>query len=553
MNKDLMDLLHAAVRAAKADGRLSIQADPPIWLEVPKRAGQGDFACTVAMTLAAGERKSGRDVAELLKRHIPREPWLERVDIAGPGYLNFTMAPSYWHRLLTGILEQGAAYGRSTIGSGRRVQVEFVSANPTGPLHVGHGRIAAVGDTLARLLEATGHTVEREYYINDLGKQMTTLGQSLLARYRQQFGREALIPEGGYQGDYLRVLAKEIAENEGARWLDEPEEEAQRYCSQIAAHWLLASIRDDLDRFGIGFDEWTSEVALHIDGKVERVLKRLKDAGHLYEEEGATWVRTTAFGDDKNRVVIRQNGQMTYFASDLAYHLDKYERGFDEIIDVWGADHHGYAPRVWAGMEALGRPREQLKIVLVQLVALLRHGKPVSMSTRAGEFVTLREVLDEVGRDAARFFFLMRRCDNALDFDLELAKSQSEENPVYYVQYAHARLCSVQRQAADRGLAVPPAPEIDPSPLTLPEEQGLLRHLSLYPAVIESSAYLLEPHRVVFYLQEVAGLLHAYYNKHRVLTQDHTSSLARLALMQAIRTVLANGLTVLGITAPERM
>jgi arginyl-tRNA synthetase len=553
MNKDLMDLLHTAVRAAKADGQISAQADPPIWLEVPKRAGQGDFACTVAMTLAAGERKSGRDVAELLTRHIPREPWLERVDIAGPGYLNFTMAPSYWHRLLTGILEQGAAYGRSTIGSGRRVQVEFVSANPTGPLHVGHGRIAAVGDTLARLLEVSGHTVEREYYINDLGKQMTTLGQSLLARYRQQFGREALIPEGGYQGDYLRVLAREIAENEGARWLDEPEEEAQRYCSQIAAQWLLASIRDDLDRFGIGFDEWTSEVALHIDGKVERALKQLKDAGHLYEEDGATWVRTTAFGDDKNRVVIRQNGQMTYFASDLAYHLDKYERGFDEIVDVWGADHHGYAPRVWAGMAALGRSREQLKIVLVQLVALLRHGKPVSMSTRAGEFVTLREVLDEVGRDAARFFFLMRRCDNALDFDLELAKSQSEENPVYYVQYAHARLCSVQRQAADRGLAVPQAPEIDPSPLTLPEEQGLLRHLSLYPAVIESSAQLLEPHRVVFYLQEVAGLLHAYYNKHRVLAEDHIRSLARLALMRAIRTVLANGLTVLGITAPERM
>jgi arginyl-tRNA synthetase len=553
MNKDLTDLLHSAVRAARADGQLSTQADPPLLLEVPKRAGQGDFASTVAMTLAAGERKSGRDIAELLKRHIPNEPWLERVDVAGPGYLNFTMAPVYWHRLLTGILEQGAAYGRSTIGTGRRVQVEFVSANPTGPLHVGHGRIAAVGDTIARLLEATGHAVEREYYVNDLGKQMTTLGQSLLARYRQQFGREALIPEGGYHGDYLRVLAKEIAENEGARWLDEPEEEAQRYCSQVAAQRLLASIREDLDRFGVGFDEWTSEVALHVDGKVDRALTRLKDAGRLYEEEGATWVRTTDFGDDKNRVVIRQNGQMTYFASDLAYHLDKYERGFDEIIDVWGADHHGYAPRVWAGMEALGRPRDRLKIVLVQLVALLRHGKPVSMSTRAGEFVTLREVLEEVGRDAARFFFLMRRCDNALDFDLELAKSQSEENPVYYVQYAHARLCSMQRQAADRGVAVPAPAEIDPAPLTLPEEQGLLRHLSLYPAVIESSAQLLEPHRVIFYLQEVAGLLHAYYNKHRVLTEDQPRSLARLALMQGVKIVLANGLHLAGVTTPERM
>ena len=553
MNKDLMDLLHAAMRAARADGQLSVMADPPLLLEVPKRAAQGDFASTVAMTLAAGERRTGRDVAEMLKRHMPDEPWLERVDVAGPGYLNFTMAPSYWHRLLTNILEQASAYGRSEIGDGRRVQVEFVSANPTGPLHVGHGRIAAVGDTVARLLETTGHAVEREYYINDLGKQMTTLGQSLLARYRQHFGRDASIPEGGYQGDYLRALAAEMADNEGTRWLDEPEEEAQRHCSQVAAQRLLASIRADLDRFGVGFDEWTSEVTLHLDGKVERALNRLKAAGHLYEEDGATWVRTSEFGDDKNRVVIRQNGQMTYFASDLAYHLDKFERGFDVIIDVWGADHHGYAPRVWAGMEALGHSRDRLKIVLVQLVALLRHGKPVSMSTRAGEFVTLREVLDEVGRDAARFFFLMRRCDNALDFDLELAKSQSEENPVYYVQYAHARLCSMQRQAADRGVTVPSPAEVDPAPLTLPEEQGLLRQLSLYPAVIESSAQLLEPHRVIFYLQEVAGLLHAYYNKHRVLTDDHARSLARLALMRAVRTVLANGLTVVGVTAPERM
>ncbi|HUJ78962.1 MAG TPA: arginine--tRNA ligase [Nitrospiria bacterium] len=553
MNKDLVDLLHAAIRAARTDGQLSGQTEPPLLLEVPRRSGQGDFASTVAMTLAAEERRTGRDIAEVLKRHMPDEPWLERVDVAGPGYLNFTMAPSYWHRLLAGILEQASAYGRSAIGAGRRVQVEFVSANPTGPLHVGHGRIAAVGDTVARLLEATGHTVEREYYINDLGKQMTTLGQSLLARYRQHFGREASIPEGGYQGDYLRALAAEMAENEGPRWLDEPEEEAQRHCSQVAAQRLLASIRDDLDRFGVGFDEWMSEMTLHLDGKVERALKLLDAAGHLYEEEGATWVRTTDFGDDKNRVVVRQNGQMTYFASDLAYHLDKFERGFDEIVDVWGADHHGYAPRVWAGMEALGRPRDRLKIVLVQLVALLRHGKPVSMSTRAGEFVTLREVLDEVGRDAARFFFLMRRCDNALDFDLELAKSQSEENPVYYVQYAHARLCSMQRQAADRGLSVPAVADVDPTPLTLSEEQGLLRQLSLYPAVIESSAQLLEPHRVIFYLQEVAGLLHAYYNKHRVITDDRARSLARLALMQAVRTVLANGLTVVGVIAPERM
>jgi arginyl-tRNA synthetase len=553
MNADLVELLHAAVQSAKARGEVSASADPPILLEVPKRPGQGDFASTTAMALAAEEKRPGRDVAEILRRHLPREPWLDSVVVAGPGYLNFTMTPLYWHQVLTAILEEGGRYGGSAIGGGRRVQVEFVSANPTGPLHVGHGRIAAVGDTLARLLEATGHQVEREYYINDLGNQIVTLGLSLLARYRQQFGEPAPLPEGGYQGDYLLELAKEVADNEGRRWLSEPVEQAQPYFSQIASQRLLARIRDDLDRFGVGFDRWVSEVALHLGGRVEQALGRLRAAGHLFEEEGATWVRTTPFGDDKNRVVIRQSGQMTYFASDLAYHLDKYERGYDRIVDVWGADHHGYAPRVWAGMEAMGYPRGRLSIVLVQLVNLLRKGRPVSMSTRAGEFVTLREVLDEVGRDAARFFFLIRRCDNALDFDLELAKAQSEENPVYYVQYAHARLCSVERQAAERQVSLPAAGAVDLGPLTLAEEQGLLRQLSIYPSVIDASAQLLEPHRVIFYLQELAGLLHAYYNKHRVLTEDHARSLARLALMRAIRTVLANGLAIAGVAAPERM
>ncbi len=553
MNNDLVELLHTAVQSAKAQGELSVTADPPILLEVPKRPGQGDFASTTAMALAAEAGRPGRDIAEILRRHIPQEPWLDKVVVAGPGYLNFTMKPVYWHQVLTAILERGERYGRSAMGGGRRVQVEFVSANPTGPLHVGHGRIAAVGDTLARLLEATGHQVEREYYINDLGNQIVTLGLSLLARYRQQFGEEAPLPEGGYQGDYLRGLAKEIADNEGRRWLREPVEQAQPYFSQIASQRLLAQIRDDLDRFGVGFDQWISEVALHLGGRVEQALGRLTVAGYLYEEEGATWVRTTPFGDDKNRVVIRQNGQMTYFASDLAYHLDKYERGYDRIVDVWGADHHGYAPRVWAGMQAMGYPRERLNIVLVQLVSLLRKGKPVSMSTRGGEFVTLREVVDEVGRDAARFFFLMRRCDNALDFDLELAKAKSEENPVYYVQYAHARLCSVERQAAERNVSLPDSQAVDLGPLTLDEEQGLLRRLSLYPSIIEASAQLLEPHRVIFYLQELAAALHAYYNKHRVLTDDRARSLARLALMRAIRTVLANGLTVVGVTVPERM
>jgi arginyl-tRNA synthetase len=553
MNNDLTDLLHAALRAAKAAGELSASADPPVLLEVPKRTGQGDFSSTMAMALAAGERRSGRDIAEIILRHISQEPWLGQVAVAGPGYLNFTMTPAYWHRVLTTILDQGADYGRSGVGGGQRVQVEFVSANPTGPLHVGHGRIAAVGDVLANLLEATGHQVEREYYINDLGKQITTLGLSLLARYRECFGEPAALPEGGYQGDYLKALAKEVADNEGPRWLTEPLETAQPYFSQLASQRLLAQIRDDLDRFGIGFDQWISEVTLHVDGKVERALGRLRATGHLYEEDGATWVRTTDFGDDKNRVIIRQNGQMTYFASDLAYHMDKYERGFDRIVDVWGADHHGYAPRVWAGMEAMGYPRDRLNIVLVQLVNLLRKGKPVSMSTRAGEFVTLEEVVGEVGRDAARFFFLMRRCDNALDFDLELAKSQSDDNPVFYVQYAHARLCSMQRQALERGVSPPDAARIDLAPLSLPEEQGLLRHLSLYPSVVEASARLLEPHRLIFYLQELSGVLHAYYNKHRVLTDDRERSLARLALMRAIRTVLGNGLALAGVTAPERM
>ena len=553
MHKDLVDLLHAAVRRAKAKGQLAEMADPPILLEVPKRAEHGDFSFTTAMTLAKTEKKSAREVATILRENLPERDWVDQVDIAGPGYLNFKLKPSYWHQVLTDILTDGPRYGSSAIGGGQRIQVEFVSANPTGPLHVGHGRIAAVGDTLANLLEITGHSVHREYYINDLGKQIATLGLSLLARYRERFGQPAEIPAGGYHGAYLRDLAEEVASNEGPRWLDEPVDRSQPFFSQVASQRMLASIREDLNQFGVTFDEWTSEVAIHLSGKVEEVLSRLKAAGYVYEADGAMWVKTTAFGDDKDRVVIRQNGQTTYFASDLAYHRDKCERGYDRVIDVWGADHHGYVPRVQAGMAAMGYSPDTLRVVLVQLVNLFRKGQPVSMSTRSGEFVSLHDVVTEVGKDAARFFFLMRRCDSALDFDLELAKARSEENPVYYVQYAHARLCSIRREASARQVTLPGAAELDLSPLTLPEEQNLLRRLSLYPSVIEASAQLLEPHRVIFYLQELAAALHGYYNRQRVLTDDRPRSTARLALIAATQTVLANGLSVVGVTAPERM
>jgi arginyl-tRNA synthetase len=418
---------------------------------------------------------------------------------------------------------------------------------------VGHGRGAAVGDALASILEATGHRVEREYYINDAGTQIETLGRSVFLRYQQLLGRQVEFPETCYQGDYIQTLAKEMQEVHGDSYFNSAEEEVLPLFSNFAAHSILKGIRQDLEDFGVHYDRWFSENSLYENGAVDRVISTLKASGNIFEKDGALWFRSTALGDEKDRVVVRANGMTTYLASDLAYHQDKYLRGFDLVINLWGADHHGYMERMYAGVMALGRKREDLRLLLVQLVNLLRKGKQVTMSTRAGEFVTLKDVIDEVGRDAARFIFLTRRSDSPLEFDLELAKEKSADNPVYYVQYAHARISSIIRLAKERQLDLDGPENLDLKRLSLSEEMALIKQLSLYPEVVENSARFLEPHRLPYYLTELASAFHSYYKHHRIIQDDLGLAQARYHLVKAIRVVVGNGLGLLGVSAPEQM
>jgi len=551
IKRRILDVLIRTLAQCRARGLLEVPADFEPQVEVPKNEAHGDFATNAALSLAGHNRRPPREVAATLVEELADGAGLfSRVEVAGPGFVNLVISPSAWLQVLPEIYAQDATYGRVDVGKGRYVQVEFVSANPTGPLHIGHGRGAATGDVLARILEATGHRVQREYYINDVGTQMDTLGRSVLLRYCQLLGREVDFPATCYQGDYIRDLAREMRDLHGDSYGEASEAEAVPVFTRHAVQRILAGIREDLDLFGIRYDEWFSERSLYETGAVKRAIDTLRAAGHLYEQDGALWFRSTAFGDEKDRVVVRANGMTTYFASDLAYHQNKYERGFDLVINLWGADHHGYVARMQAGVMALGRNPESLKLLLVQLVNLLRKGKPVAMSTRAGEFVTLRDVLDEVGRDAARFIFLTRRSDSPLDFDLELAKEKTAENPVYYVQYAHARISSVIRLAAERNLALDTA---DLERLALPEELSLIKQLSLFPEVVEDSARFLEPHRITYYLTQVASTFHSYYNHHRMIQEDTDLARARLFLAQAVRIVLRNGLEFLGVLAPAKM
>lgn len=559
MREILQQIVEEALRKAQAKGELRSIALPPVTFEVPKREGHGDLATPIAMSLAGEERRAPRQVAEIVVKHLQgHEDLIEKIEVAGAGYINFYLKKDYWYETLREVLRQGEAYGRADFGKGQKVMVEFVSANPTGPLHVGHGRGGVVGDVLANLLEVTGHAVTREYYINDAGTQMETLGRSVLLRY-QALSKDSpdavsqSLPEGCYQGEYIIEIAREIARQHDPEARSRLQQNDVAYFAEFAQDYLLKEIRRDLEEFGIRFDHWVSERSLYEEKIVDRVLAELKKKGFIYERDGAEWLKTTDFGDDKDRVIRRSNEQYTYFASDIAYHYQKYERGFDRVINIWGADHHGYIPRMKAAVQILGRRPEDLEILLIQLVNLLRGGKPVAMSTRAGEFVTLHEVVQEVGRDAARFIFLMRRCDSPLDFDLELAKQQSSENPVYYVQYAHARICSVEETALKQGVPLPDPSRVDLNPLELSEELGLIKLLSLFPGLVETSARLLEPHRLTFYLQELASSLHNYYYHHRILTEDLVRSQARLALILGVRTVIANSLKLLGVKAPRRM
>ncbi len=525
-----------------------------ITLEIPKSEEHGDYATNVAMVSARIFKEAPRKIAEKIVDCIPDpENLIDKIEIAGPGFINFFVKDIAWHSVLKTIVSKEYSYGRSDWGSGKKVQVEFVSANPTGPLHVGHGRGAAVGDVVARALEATGHDVSREYYINDAGRQMEILGHSIFLRYQELFGRQIEFPEDFYQGEYIVDIAREIKNAKGDYYLKIEESKAISELSAYGGKKILDEIREDLKDFGIEYDCWFSEKSLFENNLVRKVIEELKERGFIYEEDGAFWFRSSEFGDEKDRVVVRSNGALTYFASDLAYHKNKFERGFNQIIDVWGADHHGYVPRVKAGMKALGYNEDDVQIILVQLVSLLRSGEPVAMSTRKGEFVTLREVMDEVGRDAARYIFLTRRSDSHLDFDLELAKEKSSDNPVYYVQYAHARICSMFRVARDEGIEIDWSSDIDLSLLDLPQEKKMMKILAQYPAVVSSCARFREPHRLPYYLNDLVSVFHSYYNKNRVISDNEPLMRARFYLVKAVQIVVKNALDILGVNAPEKM
>jgi arginyl-tRNA synthetase len=549
----LQDLITASLTHARKTGELKFESLPAFEVEAPKHPEHGDLATNAALVLAKQAKMPPRKVAEIIVQNLaPPENMLAKVEMAGPGFINFFLTDDFWRGVILDIHRLGAAYGNSDLGRGRRIQVEFVSANPTGPLHIGHGRGAALGDALANLLAATGHQVVREYYINDVGNQILTLGKSLWYRLRELQGEKIEFPEDGYQGEYMKDLAREYLKQGGDFFWGGPREEDFLVLGRYAAKVILDGIKQDLEDFGVRFDHWFSETELYRRNLVEDSFRLLKEKGFLYEHEGALWFKATAFGDEKDRVVRRGTGATTYFASDIAYHLYKFQQGYDLAVDLWGADHHGYVPRLQAAAEALGYAG-RVKVILVQLVSLVRHGEPVAMTTRGGTFVTLREVLDEVGKDAARFIFLTRRSDAHLEFDLEVAKEQSSENPVYYVQYAHARLASVFRQAEAQGIAVA---EPDPARfalLALPEELSLLKLLAGYPELVEAAARFLEPHRITYFLTELASQLHSYYYKHRFISDAPSLTQARLWLVQAVRTVLAHGLGILGVTAPEAM
>lgn len=554
MRKGVAVIVADALAQARSEGLLLAPEFPSVIIDKPKKEEFGDFSTNIAMLLGPIEKRPPRQLADIIAEKIRLQPFVARCDVAGPGFINIFLEKSYWTSVLADIITKGAEFGKSDVGAGRSVQVEYVSANPTGPLHIGHGRGAAVGDSLGRILGAAGFSVKREYYINDVGRQMRTLGRSVYLRHLEILGRPIEFPEDSYKGDYIKDVAASFIAEHGEKYKDVPEEAAIAAFSEFAGRELLGRIREDLKDFSIEFDEWFSERSLHEKGLVDKTIEELRKRGHIYEFEGALWFRTTTFGDDKDRVLIKADGSMTYFASDIAYHLDKLDRGFDILVNVWGADHHGYEGRIRALVRALGRDDSALRIIFIQLVALMRGGVPVAMGKREGEFVTLRQVMDEVGRDACRFFFLMRRSDAQLDFDLELAKSQAPENPVYYVQYCHARIKSIIGFAVEKGAVMPvsPSPEIL-GRLEQKDEMEIIRHLASFEEIVEKSASLMEPHRVSFYLTELAGLFHPYYNKNRVVTEDDGLTGARLLLCGAVATVVANGLRLLGVSAPEKM
>jgi len=617
--KDQLEaLFNQAIDQLKADNVIPADHEVSVQFERTRQKEHGDFATNVAMTLAKPARRNPRELATLVVAALPSDDLITKVDIAGPGFINLFIAQDVRHSVLNTVFKQGDSYGLGEPDSKRKIMVEFVSANPTGPLHVGHGRGAAYGDALARVLAAAGNTVEREYYVNDAGRQMDILAVSVWIRYLQVNNVAVELPDNGYKGDYINSYAKELAALHGdtfsvslevyqaeslkrdqssalselksmsedtfeeqrkrlnlsaaeftnkfeKRFLEEALDKRIEFAkSQLgvdgydiffkrALNSILEDIRQDLGEFGVDYDTWFSERSLFDDGKITKAINKLKASGDVYEKGGAWWFRTTDYGDEKDRVVVRDNGHPTYFASDIAYHADKLERGFDLAINVWGSDHHGYIPRVKASLEALGLDQKKLKVILVQFAVLYRGGEKIGMSTRSGEFVTLRELRDEVGSDAARFFYAQRKSEQHMDFDLDLAKSQSKDNPMYYVQYAHARICRIFDKANERGIDTSAIAEADFDQLKSDQENALLSLLLRFPELVQAAATNYEPHQVTYYLRDLATSLQSYYASTKILDAEHTQRNAMLALCAATRQVLKNGLNIIGVGAPESM
>lgn len=586
MKQKIEELILQAIETLKVEGIPGLENTPHITIERTRDAQHGDFASNLALILAKPAKLNPRQLAEKIIAALPRHEAVMKVELAGPGFINFFINPVSQHQIVKKIHNEGPEFGLSNVGAGKKVQVEFVSANPTGPLHVGHGRGAAYGSVVADLLQAVGFDVHREYYVNDAGRQMDILATSIWLRYLEECGEVVHFPSNGYRGDYVREIAWDIHKNANNDYrrpmelvlenipADEPQggdKEAHidalidrtktllgpalyRDFFQIGLNNILEDIKVDLMEFGVDYQQWFSERELMDDGSVEKALERLRIGGHLYEQDGATWFASSKLGDEKDRVVVRENGQFTYFASDIAYHMNKLDRGFEQIIDIWGADHHGYVPRVRAAIQALGADESKLKVLLVQFAVLYRGNEKVQMSTRSGEFITLRQLRNEVGKDAARFFYVMRRSEQHMDFDLKLATSKSNENPVFYVQYAYARVCSVLRQLDEKGWERNLLGGMENlAKLTEEHEILLLGTLTRYPEVLERAALQHEPHQLIHYLRDLANEFHTYYNAHQFLVEDASIRDARLNLVCAVKQVLANGMGLLNINTPEAM
>ncbi len=558
MKQKLDRVLKASVQKCFENGRLHKTPLPNYVIEVPNNPEHGHFATNLPLALASSQKRSPMEIAKTIIEHLnDSENFIESSKIARPGFINFVVGGGQWYKVLSEILTLRNSYGKSQVGAGEGVLVEFVSANPTGPLHLGHGRGAALGDTLCRILSFTGHRIVREFYINDAGQQIRLLGESIYGRWKQLSETEYPFPDNLYQGDYIKSLAKDISGEIELESLGQ--EEAISHCADLGKERMLAEIKRDLADFRVHFDVWQKESDLYEAGLIESSQETLREKGQIYEKDGALWIKTSLYGDDKDRVIRKGDGRYTYFASDISYHLEKWKRGFSKAINIWGADHHGYVQRVKAALNTNGIDGSWLTVLFIQLVKLWKGGEEIKMSKRAGHFVTLKELVNEVGVDAARFVFLTKSHDSPLDFDIDLVKKHDSDNPVYYVQYAHARICSVLRKAASEGITLPPRPDQYLERLTLDEEMALIRTMAEFPSLLEDISRSLEPHRLTYYLTELASLFHKYFNlgtkksENRIICTDGSLTQARLSLAEGIRIVIHNGLDLLGIHAPERM